>query len=166
MELTTLVLGETGPTGRRIVRALRAGGVPVRTGGGTDRPSWRTALTGVGAVVVSYDAGLSPEAVRILAETAMHAGVWRLVLLSARDDSGAVAAEKALQAFGADWTVLRLDRSLDRSLDRGLGADDVAEVTVQVLTDDKHIHQTYELTGPRLLDVERMLGRPSSNRQP
>lgn len=150
MELTTLVLGGTGPTGRRIVQALRARGVEVRTGCGTDRASWRTALAGVGAVVVSYDAGLSPEALRILAETAMHTGVWRLVLHSAGGD---VAAEKALQAFGADWTVLRLGQDLGADL----GADDVAEVTVQVLADDKHIHRTYELTGPRLLDIERML---------
>lgn len=148
MELTTLVLGETGPTGRRIVQSLRARGVQVRTGGsfGTDRLSWRTALAGVSAVVVSYDAGLAPEAVRLLAETAMHTGVWRLVLLSAPGD---LATEKALQAFGADWTVLRSDQ--------GLRPDDVAEVTVQVLADDKHIHRTYELTGPRLLDIERLL---------
>ena len=32
-----------------------------------------------------------------------------------------------------------------------IDADDIAEVACAALTDDKHVGQTYELTGPRLL---------------
>jgi uncharacterized protein YbjT (DUF2867 family) len=34
-----------------------------------------------------------------------------------------------------------------------LDADDIAEVVVAALTDDRHIGQLYELTGPRLLTL-------------
>jgi uncharacterized protein YbjT (DUF2867 family) len=46
-------------------------------------------------------------------------------------------------------------------------ADDIADVAVAALTDDRHIGQTYELTGPRLLtfaeaiaEIAEAIGRP------
>jgi phosphoglycerate dehydrogenase-like enzyme len=57
-EQTTLVLGGTGKTGRRIVQRLQAKGVPVRVGtpsatppfDWTDAATWPAALDGVGSV--------------------------------------------------------------------------------------------------------------------
>jgi uncharacterized protein YbjT (DUF2867 family) len=37
-------------------------------------------------------------------------------------------------------------------------ADDIADVAVAALTDDRHIGRLYELTGPRLLTFEDALG--------
>ena len=59
---TTLVVGGTGKTGRRIVQRLEAGGRPVRVGtpsasprfDWTDAASWPAALEGVGSVYVTY----------------------------------------------------------------------------------------------------------------
>jgi uncharacterized protein YbjT (DUF2867 family) len=36
-------------------------------------------------------------------------------------------------------------------------ADDIADVTVAALTDDRHIGQLYELTGPRLLSFREAI---------
>jgi uncharacterized protein YbjT (DUF2867 family) len=57
-EQTTLVLGGTGKTGRRIVEGLQAKGVPVRLGTPSSKPpfdwndaaTWPAALEGVGSV--------------------------------------------------------------------------------------------------------------------
>ena len=37
-------------------------------------------------------------------------------------------------------------------------ADDIADVAVAALTDDRHIGQVYELTGPRLLTFAQAVG--------
>jgi uncharacterized protein YbjT (DUF2867 family) len=80
---------------------------------------------------------------------------------------------------GADWTVLRaswfaqnfsegylLDSVLagDVALPAGAvgepftDADDIAEVAAAVLTEDGHIGEVYELTGPRLLTFAEAVG--------
>ena len=58
MAKTTLVLGGTGKTGRRVVERLTARGLPVRVGSRsgeppfdwTDQTTWAPALEGVGSV--------------------------------------------------------------------------------------------------------------------
>ena len=59
---TTLVLGGTGKTGRRVVERLAARGVATRVGSRSGRPpfdwedrsTWAPALEGVRSVYVSY----------------------------------------------------------------------------------------------------------------
>src|SRR5215208_367755 len=118
-EATTLVLGGTGKTGRRVVERLAAPGLPVRVGSRSgeppfdweDRTTWAPALRGVGSVYVSYYPDLAvPGAVasvRMFAELAVEAGVRRLVLLSGRGEEEAQRAELAVQEAGAEWTILR-----------------------------------------------------------
>src|SRR5262249_13581266 len=115
----TLVLGATGKTGRRVVQRLTARGFPVRAGSRSasapfdweDRTTWVPALNGVGAVYVTYYPDVAvPGAADVVgdfAKLAVDNGVRRLVLLSGRGEDGAVLAERAVQASGADWTVLR-----------------------------------------------------------
>lgn len=117
--MTTLVLGGTGKTGRRVAQRLTARDLPVRIGSRTgeppfdwnDRASWAPALEGMEAAYVVYYPDLAmPEAagvIRSFAELAMDRGVRRLVLLSGRGEEGALASERALQDSGADWTVVR-----------------------------------------------------------
>ena len=116
---TTLVLGGTGKTGRRVVERLRERGLPTRVGSrfGTppfdwgDEATWVPALCDVGSVYVSYYPDLavpgSVETVGSFANLAVKSGVPRLVLLAGRDEPEAGHAEQAVRDSGADWTTLR-----------------------------------------------------------
>jgi uncharacterized protein YbjT (DUF2867 family) len=116
---TTLVLGGTGKTGRRIVQRLQAAGRPVRVGtpsatppfDWTDEATWPAALEGVGSVYVTYYPDLAvpgaDKAVAAFAELAVARGVRRQVLLSGRGEDGARRGEQALEQSGADWTIVR-----------------------------------------------------------
>jgi uncharacterized protein YbjT (DUF2867 family) len=116
---TTLVLGGTGKTGRRVAQRLKARGVPTRVGSRSGEPpfdweneaTWAPALQTVGSVYVSYYPDLAVPgavaAVRSLAELAAQSGVRRLVLLSGRGEPEAERAEAAVRDSGADLTILR-----------------------------------------------------------
>ncbi|BCH30211.1 NmrA family transcriptional regulator [Mesorhizobium sp. L-8-10] len=180
----TLIVGGTGKTGRRVAERLMAHGMPVRVGSrnGTppfdweDRATWSAALAGTRASYVTYYPDLAlpdaAEAIAAFADTALLAGTRRLVLLSGRGEPGAQRAEQALQASGADGTILRCswfgqnfsesfllepilagDVALpaDRIREPFVDAEDVADVAAAALVDDSHIGRLYELTGPRLL---------------
>src|ERR687890_18955 len=143
---TTLVVGGTGKTGRRVVERLRTLGLPARVGSRSGEPpfdwedhtTWAPALRG------------EPEAEH--AELALRE----------------VADAKA----GAEWTILRStwfmqnfseDYMLEHVLSGEirlpagdlptpfLDADDIADVAVAALTEEGHAGQLYELTGPRSL---------------
>ena len=116
---TTLVLGGTGKTGRRVADRLRKRGVDARIGSRTgtpafdweDRSTWAPALAGADAAYVSFYPDLAlptaPDAIRDLSRMAVDAGCGRLVLLSGRGEVEAQRAEQELAASGADWTVVR-----------------------------------------------------------
>jgi uncharacterized protein YbjT (DUF2867 family) len=116
---TTLVLGGTGKTGRRVVERLEARGLPVRVGSRSGEPpfdwedeaTWAPALRGVGAVYVTYYPDLAApgavDAARSFAELAVESGVRRLVLLSGRGEEEARRAELAVQGVDAEWTIVR-----------------------------------------------------------
>ena len=178
---STLVVGGTGKTGRRVADRLRAHDLAVRVGSRTadppfdwDRPdTWEPALHGVDAAYVSYapDLAFRGAADRVAAFTglAVDAGVRRLVLLSGRNEEGAQRAERAVERSGVEWTIVRssvfsqnfsegflLESVLAGEL--AFPAGNVAEpfvdtddIAVAALTDDRHAGQCYEVTGPRLL---------------
>lgn len=116
---TTLIVGGTGKTGRRVAARLASRGLPVRVGSRSGTPpfvweepaTWGPALEGVGAVYLTYHPDLAlpgaAEAVGAFSRVAVERGALRLVLLSGRGEEGARAAERALQESGADWTVVR-----------------------------------------------------------
>ncbi|MEV3993991.1 NmrA family NAD(P)-binding protein [Streptomyces sp. NPDC049837] len=116
---TTLVIGGTGKTGRRVAERLTARGLPVRVGSRNgeipfvweDPGTWEAALEGVGAVYVTYYPDLAfpgaAEAVGAFSKVAVEKGARRLVLLSGRGEEGAVISEDKLKESGADWTVVR-----------------------------------------------------------
>ncbi|HEV8205068.1 MAG TPA: NmrA family NAD(P)-binding protein [Acidimicrobiia bacterium] len=183
-EDTTLVLGGTGKTGRRVTERLTALGVPVRIGSRSGEPpfdwekpeTWAPALRGVKSVYISYYPDLAvPGAVEVVgsfARLAVNEGVPRLVLLAGRGEAEAELAEQAVRGSGADLTIVRAtwfmqnfseDYMIEHILAGAIAlpagdtpepfvdADDIADVAVAALTDDKHVGQLYELTGPRLL---------------
>jgi uncharacterized protein YbjT (DUF2867 family) len=195
---TTLVLGGTGKTGRRVVERLQARGLPVRVGSRSgdppfdweDRSTWAPVLEGVGSAYVSHHLDAVPgaaETVGPFADLAVKSGVPRLVLMSGRGEEEADRVERAVRDSGAELTVLRSTwfaqnfseefwrdyvMSGEVSLPAGdtpepfVDVDDLADVAVAALTDDRHIGQVYELTGPRLLtfaqavdEISRATGR-------
>ena len=174
----TLVLGGTGKTGRRVAKRLTARGLPVRIGSRSGEPrfdwgdpdTWGSVLQGVGAVYITYQPDLAVpgavEAVQSFAKAALEAGARRMVLLSGRGEEEAQRAEQALQDTDADWTIVRatwfaqnfsegflLDAVLSGVGEPFVDVNDIADVAVAALTEDGHVGQLYELTGPRLLTL-------------
>lgn len=141
-----------------------------------DPSTWAGALEGASAAYITYypDVAMpgAPEAIHAFVKQALAGGVRRLVLLSGRGEHEAQRAEEMLQASGADWTIVRCSWFM-QNFDEGVfvdsllagevalpvsdmpepfvDVDDIADVVVTALTDDKHIGQLYELTGPRML---------------
>ncbi|MFD7833860.1 NAD(P)H-binding protein [Streptomyces sp. NPDC059761] len=138
--------------------------------------TWGPALEGIDRVYVTYHPDLgfpgAAEQVGAFSEAAVAAGAGRLVLLSGRGEEAARRAEERLKASGADWTVVRaswFNQNFDEDFflepvrageialptadaaEAFVDTDDIADVVVAALTDDRHIGRTYELSGPRLI---------------
>jgi uncharacterized protein YbjT (DUF2867 family) len=143
----------------------------------TDEATWPRALDGVESVYVTYYPDLAvpgaAEAVGTFADVALARGVRRLVLLSGRNEEGARRGEQAMRQSGADWAIVR-SAFMAQNFNEGffleqvqagevafpagedlaepfIDADDIADVAVAALTEDGHVGQLYEVTGPRLL---------------
>lgn len=144
-----------------------------------DPQTWAPALAGVDKVYITYYPDLavpgSVDAIRTLTDLAKEAGVCRLVLLSGRNEVEAQRAEDVVRMSGLDWTIVRcaffaqnfnegawLEEVLAGAVslpvrdvqEPFVDAEDIADVVVAALTDDRHVGQLYELTGPRLLSFE------------
>jgi uncharacterized protein YbjT (DUF2867 family) len=140
-----------------------------------DRDTWTPVLQGVGSVYVSHYLDAIPGSAEVIgsfAELAVANGIPRLVHLSGRGEAEAELAEQAVRDTGAELTTLRstwfsqnfsesyfLDGLLAGELalpavntpEPFVDADDIADIAVAALTEDGHVGETYELTGPRLL---------------
>jgi uncharacterized protein YbjT (DUF2867 family) len=147
-----------------------------------DPDTWASVLQGVGSVYVQHYLDALPGAAEILgsfAERAVEHGIPRLVHLSGRGEPEAELAAQAVRDTGAEVTTLRstwfsqnfsesyfLDGLLAGELALPAGntpepfvdADDIADVAVAALTEDGHVGETYELTGPRLLTFADAVG--------
>ena len=143
-----------------------------------DQATWAPAVDGVGAVYLSYYPDVAvpgaDEVTGAFADLAVRSGVRRIVLLSGRGEPGAERAEQAVRDAGAEVTVLRcswfmqnfsedfmLDHVLSGELRLPAGdeltpfvdAGDIADVAVAALTDDRHVGELYELSGPEPLTL-------------
>ena len=147
-----------------------------------DSDTWAPVLHGVGSVYVQHYLDALPGAAEIIgsfAELAVASGIQRLVHLSGRGEAEAERAEQAVRDTGAEVTTLRstwfsqnfsesyfLDGLLAGELALPAGntpepfvdADDIADVAVAALTEDGHVGEVYELTGPRLLTFADAVG--------
>jgi uncharacterized protein YbjT (DUF2867 family) len=142
----------------------------------TNRTTWPAALDGVDAVYLSYQPDLiargAPDDIAVFTRMARDAGVSRLVLLSGRGEPEAAACAQIVRDSGIPATILVCswfaqnfseDFLADGVVAGGVvvpvetvaepfvDVDDIADVAVAALTEDRHAGRTYELTGPRLL---------------
>ena len=127
---TTLVIGASGTTGRRVVDRLTALGRPVRSASRSSEvrfdwnepTTWGPALDGIDAVYITYHPDLAfpgaAETAGAFVERALAAGAGRQVLLTGRGEEGAQRAEDMLIASGAQWTIVRcafFDQNFDEA---------------------------------------------------
>ncbi|HEX3007035.1 MAG TPA: NmrA family NAD(P)-binding protein [Bacteroidales bacterium] len=145
-----------------------------------DEPgNWSDVLADIESVYITFHPDLAvPQAVekiKLFTETASAGNVKKLVLLSGRGEKEAQVCERIVMNSGLNWTIVRaswfmqnfsesflLDSVLSNevvvpsvgSREPFVDADDIADVAVAALTDNRHSHQIYELTGPELLSFE------------
>ncbi|MCB1332139.1 MAG: NAD(P)H-binding protein [Roseivivax sp.] len=154
--------------------------------------TWAPALSGARAAYVTYFPDLAfPGAVEKLGsvvETAKDAGVEHLVLLSGRGEHHARLGEEVVRNSGIDFTIVRAawfaqnfsegylrDPILAGVLPMPGGdtpepiidIDDIADVVVAALTENRHRGELYEVSGPRLMafkdmarELSNAIGRP------
>ncbi|MEJ2692308.1 MAG: NAD(P)H-binding protein [Candidatus Thiodiazotropha sp.] len=138
--------------------------------------TWPEALAGVSAVYISYFPDLAfpgaPEKIEALTRLAAKAGVKRLVLLSGRGEFHAQRCEEIVRHSGLEYTLVRAawfsqnfsegylrEPVLDGRIALPAGdvlepivdVDDIADVAVAALTEERHAGELYEVTGPRLM---------------
>ncbi|WP_419906861.1 NmrA family NAD(P)-binding protein [Hoeflea sp.] len=141
-----------------------------------DPAGWPAALAGVSAAYISYVPDLAvpqaPAAITRLVDEARQAGVKRLVLLSGRGEANAERCEEIVRDSGIEFTLVRaswffqnfdegqlLGAVLDGTIAMPAGSirepfidtEDIADVAVAALTEDRHAGELYEVTGPRLM---------------
>ncbi len=141
-----------------------------------DRSNWHRHFDGVETAYVAYYPDLaSPkgaEDIAALVEVARAAGLKRMALLSGRGESGAERAENVLRESGLGYTILRaawfnqnfsgghlqpavmsgtIAMPAGQRVEPFIDVQDIADVAVAALTDDRHDNQLYVLTGPRLM---------------
>ncbi|WNJ99192.1 NmrA family NAD(P)-binding protein [Thalassospiraceae bacterium LMO-JJ14] len=141
-----------------------------------DPDTWQAALRGVRAVYISYFPDLAipgaADKIEALCTAAARADVQRLVLLSGRGEPHARHCEGIVRNSGLDFTLVRAawfaqnfsEGYLREPAMQGMIAlpagdvrepivdvDDIADVAVAALTEDRHSGQLYEVTGPQAI---------------
>ena len=153
-----------------------------------DKPeTWQPVLDGIGRAYVTFYPDIAMpgavDKVQAFAATARHAGVERLVLLSGRGEHHARLGEDAIRNSGVDFTLVRAAWFAQNFSEGDLRApimagvlpmpggdvrepiidiDDIADVAVAALTEDRHSGALYEVTGPRLMTFSDMAKELSS----
>lgn len=141
--------------------------------------NWPAVLNGIQEVYITYQPDFAIpgalEKIQLFVDTAKESGVQKLVLLSGRGEKEAEEGEMIVMNSGLQWVVVRaswfmqnfsefyfLDNILggrmivpkQQALEPFVDLDDLADVVVEALTDDKHNGKIYELTGPELLSLK------------
>lgn len=147
-----------------------------------DQPeTWAPALDGIDRAYITYFPDIAipgaVEKVEALTGVAKTAGVERLVLLTGRGEHHARRGEEVVRRSGLDYTLIRaawFAQNFSEGELRGpildgimpmpggdvaepiLDIDDIADVAVATLTEDRHSGELYEVTGPRLMTFAEM----------
>ena len=141
-----------------------------------DSSTWQAALEGTTSAYVTFQPDLAvpgaADIVKAFCDLALTTGLKKIVLLSGRGEEGAQRAEKVLMQSGMDWNVVRaswfaqnfsegfmLDGILSgemilpesKVLEPFIDVDDIADVAVAAITQDRLKDRLFEVTGPRLM---------------
>ncbi len=152
-----------------------------------NRETWAAALDGIDMVYITFQPDLAVPGARKAIEEftalAVKSGVQKMVLLSGKGEKEAELCEQVVMNAGADWTIVRaswFNQNFSESffldpilaghvaLPKGealipfIDTDDIADVVVESLLDDKHKGQIYELTGGRQLTFKQVTGEISN----
>lgn len=152
-----------------------------------DSSNWDDVLSGMDKVYITFQPDLAVpgalEAIEKLTAKAKSVGVRKLVLLSGKGEKEAELCEQVIIHSGLDYTIVRaswFNQNFSESffLDPIIAGhvalpkaeaqvpyvdtDDIADVVVAAMTDDKHRNQLYELTGPELLTFKDVINKISS----
>ncbi|KQX15337.1 NAD(P)H-binding protein [Flavobacterium sp. Root420] len=144
--------------------------------------TWQAVLKDIDTVYISYQPDLAiPSAttvIHLFSSLATQMGVEKMVLLSGRGEKEAQACEEIVKINAKNWTIVRASWfsqnfsesfflepilagyvALPRAeaVEPFTDADDIADVIVASLLEEKHNGQTYELTGPKLLTFEQAI---------
>ena len=142
--------------------------------------TWPGALEGMDAAYITYQPDLAmPGASEVVSDftaAAVKSGIQKMVLLTGRGEDKAEVSEQTVMNAGVDWTIVRaswFNQNFNEGFllepivagevvlpecetaDPMVDTDDIADVVVASLLDEKHNGQIYELTGPRLLTFEQ-----------
>lgn len=138
--------------------------------------TWTKALEGMEKVYVTFQPDLAVpgalEAIEAITKQAKQSGIKKIVLLSGKGEREAELCEQVVIHSGIDYTIIRaswFNQNFSESffLDPILAGhvalpqaearvpyvdtDDIADLAVEVLMNEIHNGQVYQLTGPRLL---------------
>ncbi len=148
-----------------------------------DPSTWPQALEGIDKMYIVYYPDLAVpgayEAIQGLMKAAKEAGVKKAVLLSGKGEKEAERCEQVVANSGLDYVLVRaswFNQNFSESflMDPILAGHvalpmhearipfvdttDIAEVVVEALLDDQHNGKTYEITGPRTLSFQEVVG--------
>ncbi len=143
-----------------------------------DSSTWLKVLEYVDIVYITFQPDLAipsaVDAIRKFTSLAHKNGITKMVLLSGRGEKEAQVCEQIVMDTAREWTIVRaswFNQNFSESvflepilaghvalpraetLEPFTDADDIAEVVVQTLLDNKHNGKIYDLTGPRLLSI-------------
>jgi uncharacterized protein YbjT (DUF2867 family) len=148
--------------------------------------TWTASLAGIDSVYITFQPDLAvpsaADTIQRFTKQATLAGVQKIVLLSGRGEKEAQICEQIVMNTAAQWTIVRaswFNQNFSESfflepiiaghvalpraeaLEPFADADDIADVVVQTLLEDKHNGQVYELTGPCLLTFQQAIAEIS-----
>lgn len=171
---------------------LKALGAEIAVGDMADKAAVSAALEGCDkAVLIMANGEQQLTMENLFTDCAVEAGVTHLVKLSSMESEPGttkpipamhVASEEHIKASGMNWTMIRptfftqnflsAARTIQASSEINLALGnavvaptdlrDVAEVIRLVLTDDTHLNQSYDLTGPEALSLAQAAEKFSS----
>ena len=152
-----------------------------------DPTTWSAALHGVDSVYLTYYPDLAipkaPGDISKFCGLAKSKGIKHITVLSGRAEPAAQVCERIIQQSGMSWTVVRSSWFnqnfseglfnqfvMDRRIALPVGEvtepfidiDDIGEIVVASLTDEKHNGQLYEVTGPELISFKDIAEKFSS----
>jgi len=144
--------------------------------------TWLDALAGMDKAYITFQPDLAvpgaPEAIALLCEKAKESGIQKLVILSGRGEKEAQHCENIVINSGLDWSVVRADwfnQNFSESFflepilagqvalprtDIGIpfiDTDDIANIVIKALTDDRYNGRILEVTGPDLLTFNEVI---------